>query len=120
MMTKILAGFLIVLIMSSGHPAKRITPPFVEKRDLDFGMIRGHAVLSVEKEEFAVGEQFSVDIRFVNQNANNFFYNPFFCRLLPMPGELVLYDGDQKYLRGFLDFRGGSMRGVSRSDWILV
>ena len=93
---------------------------FAEKRDLDIGIHRGHAVLSVEKQEIVAGERFSVDIRFVNDSGGWFFYNPFFSRLLPVPGELVLYDSDHKYVKGFLDFKGGSRRGVKSSDWVLI
>ena len=60
------------------------------QRDLDMGSCRGYAMLSVRKPKLEIGERFSVDIRFVNKGGGHYFYNPFFIKLIPLPGRLSI------------------------------
>ncbi len=44
-------------------------------------------------------------------------YNWQFNRLLPLPGQLAIYDADRRYLGNLIAFRFGSQRGISGEDW---
>ena len=44
-------------------------------------------------------------------------YNWQFNRLLPLPGQLAIYDADRRYLGNLIAFRSGSQKGISREDW---
>jgi hypothetical protein len=95
-------------------------PPFVEKHDLDWSSYRGYATLTVEKPSVPLGSLLSVDIRFFNSSGGDYFYNPFYRRLIPLPAQLAIYDSTKRYLGDRLAFAGGSRVSVGSKDWTYV
>ncbi|HZF00502.1 MAG TPA: hypothetical protein VE344_01260 [Methylomirabilota bacterium] len=94
--------------------------PFVEKHDLDSGSFRGYSTLTIEKTTIQSGQLFSIDVKFFNNSGGDYFYNPFFDRLIPLPAQLAIYDNDKKYLGDLIEFEGGSQRMVGANDWTRI
>ena len=115
------------------HPSPPITPegitfpvktpvtitatllPELKNHDLGFG----HALLSAPA-AVKLGEKFDIDIRFYNNGGGEYFYNPFFNRLIPLPAQLAIFDSEKKYLGDLIAWQGGSQVGVSASCWTSI
>jgi len=93
---------------------------FSEQKNLDGSSCRGFASLSVKDPRLVLGTVFSADIRFTNKGGGAHFYNPFFCRLLPLPAEMAIYDGKKRYIGDLLSWQGGSRKSVASDDWRFI
>jgi hypothetical protein len=91
-----------------------------DKADLDSGSFRGYATLSLSQTRPRLGERFTADIRFTNRSGGDYFYNPFFNRLVPLPARLAIFDSSKKYLGDLLTWEGGSQKAVSSGDWQFI
>ena len=91
------------------------------QRDLDSGSHRGSATISADKQSVALGEPFSVDIRFLNSGAGGEFYSPFLSGQTPLPARLAIFNSDHKYLGDLFDREGVQRRAMlSAEDWTFV
>ena len=93
---------------------------FVEKHDLGVGSYKSYATLKAEQPSVQIGKFLTVDISFFNTSGGDYFYNPFFCRLIPLPAQLALYDSQKKYVGDLIEWLDGSQRPVLSSDWTFV
>jgi hypothetical protein len=117
-MCRIIAA--VWLTLGIGSLAAHAAPEWTdEKRDLDSGFSRGSATIAVDKPSVALGELFSVDIRFLNSGADEEFYNPFLGGQTPLPGRLVIFGSDHKYLGDLIE-EGGFERTLRPEDWTFV
>ncbi len=108
-----------ILLVSNGRiSSAQGTPaePFHEKQPL----ATGYAVLSVDKPTIKLGERFAVNIRFYNTSSGEYFFNPFFQRLIPKPAQLAIYDSNKQYVADLLTWQGGSRRSVTAGDWTFI
>jgi hypothetical protein len=117
-MRRIIAA--VWLTLGIGSLAAQAAPEWTgEKRDLDSGFSRGSATIAVDKPSVALGEPFSVDIRFLNSGADEEFYNPFLGGRTPLPGRLVIFSSDHKYLGDLIE-EGEFGRTLRPEDWTFV
>jgi len=65
--------------------------------------------LTLKRQRFSLATV-SIDVKFFNNSGGDYFYNPFFDRLIPLPAQLAIYDNDKKYLGGSYRFEGGSQK----------
>jgi hypothetical protein len=98
---------------------------FIEKEDLNsmpnrVGVTIGHATLTVDKTLIQSGQRVEADIQFFNSGSGNYYYNPFFNSLIPLPAQLAIYDHDKKYLCDLIAFVAGSRASVSSRDWTFI
>jgi hypothetical protein len=81
---------------------------------------RGYAKLSLDDGKLRRGERYVVEYTFHNTNGSYWVYNCFFNRLIPLPGQLAIYDSNKEYLGDLLRFEGGSQKGVGDGDWLFL
>ena len=92
------------LTLCAGSLAAQTAPEWTgERRDLDSGSERGSATIAVDQQSVALGEPFSVDIRFFNSSGGEEFYNPFLGGQTPLPARLAIFSSDHKYLGDLLE-----------------
>ena len=91
-----------------------------EKRDLDSHSSRGSATITVDQQSVALGEPFSVDVRFLNSGAGDEFYNPFLRGRTPLPAMLAIFSSDHKYLGDLITRDEVSRRTLSAEDWTFI
>lgn len=87
--------------------------------DLAYGLLRGSATISVEKDAFARGEIIKLEVRF-NASSPGTVFNPYFASLTVQPAELSLFDSNKRYLGNVLDRHYGSFRGPGPNDWVNI
>jgi hypothetical protein len=112
-----------VLMMTNGILSSAQGIPkedFVAVQNLNTGASQGYAVLSINQSTVKLGKKYSIEIRFYNTRGGEYFYNPFFQKLIPLPGQLAIYDKDKNYIADLLTWQGGSRRTVGASDWTFV
>lgn len=80
----------------------------------------GYAKLTLDEGRLRRGERYAVDYSFRNTNGSYWVYNCFFNRLVPLPGELAIYDSNKEYIGDLIRFEGGSRKGVSDADWLFL
>jgi len=109
------------LTLCIGSPAAQAVPEWTgEKHDLDSNSCRGSATIAVDKETVALGEPFSVDIRFLNRGAGDEFYNPFLGGGLPRPAILAIFNSEHKYLGDLIQREETSRVKLGLEDWTFV
>jgi hypothetical protein len=111
----------VLLTLGVGSLAAQTTPEWTgEKRDLDSGSHRGSATISADPQSVALGETFSVDVRFLNSSPGDEFYNPFLGGQTPLPARLAIFSDDHKYLGDLITPEEASRRTFSAGDWTFV
>jgi len=114
------------LVLSCGFVFAQAKPEvkYIESQPLKLGSYRGYARLSVNKTTVKLGGQFNIDIRFVNNSSGDYFYNPFFNRVIPLPAQLAIFDKDKKYLGDLIDQSGSPVTArraaMSTNDWVFI
>lgn len=93
---------------------------FVERHDLNTGAYRGHAEISVANPIITLRQSYTVLIQFFNDGGDNYFFNPDFNGLIPIPACPVMFDKDKRYIEDAWRWMGGSQRGIGPGDWKLV
>ena len=83
------------------------------------GNDKGRVELRLEKLRLRRGELYDAQFIFYNTNSSYWVYNPFFNRLILLPGQLAIYDADKKYV-GELKFDTGSQRSPGDTDWVFL
>jgi hypothetical protein len=111
----------VSLTLAVGSLAAQTAPEWTgAKRDLDSGSYRGSATISADKESVALGDPFSVDIRFLNTGAGDEFYNPFLGARTPLPASLAIFSSDHKYLGDLIERDEVPRVTLSAEDWTFV
>jgi len=79
-----------------------------------------YVTLALGDSLFRLGELYKVDYTSYNGLENCWVYNWAFNSLVPLPGQLAIYDADKKYIGDLIAFTGGSRRTVEASDWVFL
>ena len=109
------------LTLGVGSLAAETAPEWTgEKRDLDSGSYRGSATISADKQSVALGEPFSVDIRFLNSSGGDEFYNPFLGGQTPLPARLAIFSSDHKYLGDLIEREELARETLGAGDWTFI
>lgn len=80
----------------------------------------GYAKIEIKRRRLRRGELYAVKYTFYNTGAAYRVYNCFFNRLIPLPGQLAIYDSNKEYVGDLIRFEGGSQRRVEDDDWLLL
>lgn len=105
---------LIVLVSSSGFAQGY---KFAEEYPFKRGNNQGKVEISLDKTILQKGELTGVNFRFTNTNSAYPIYNWQFMRLLPLPGQLAIYDADKRYIGDLIAFECCSQTAASLADW---
>ncbi len=109
------------LALCVGSLAAQTAPEWAgEKRNLNSGSLRGSATISADRESVALGEPFSVDIRFLNSGGGEEFYNPFLGVQTPLPATLAIFSPDHKYLGNLIERDEAPRNALRAEDWTFV
>jgi hypothetical protein len=80
----------------------------------------GYAKLNIDEPQLHRGERYSVEYTFYNTRGSYWLYNWAFNGLVPLPGQLAIYDSKKEYIGDLLRFVGGSRRTVGDNDWVFL
>ena len=88
-----------------------------EKHDFADGSDKGEINIKIVDSVLERGELYPVEYTFHVTNSSYWVYNWQFVSLLPLPGQLAIYDANKKYIGDLIAFTQGSRRGASEDDW---
>ena len=112
---------ILMLAFSSHRVASQESYKFHEATPLNLSSgERGYAKLSFDDGKPRRGERYIVEYSFYNTSGSYWVYNCFFNRLIPLPGQLAIYDSNKEYIGDLLRFEGGSQKGVADGDWLFL
>lgn len=80
----------------------------------------GNATLTLANTKLRRGEQYHAQYMFQNTRGSYWVYNPFFLRLVPLPGQLAIYDSEKRYIGDLIAFIQGSRTRVGTDNFILL
>lgn len=111
---------LILLILSCSATLCAQTFPFREEYPFVQGGDEGRVMLELKDHRLKPDETYSVEYSFYVTNGSYGVYNWQFIRLLPLPGQLALYNDKKEYAGDFLHWDGGSQRTPADGDWTFL
>jgi hypothetical protein len=95
--------------------------PFREEMPLSLSSgEKGHAELSLPERTLQRGKRYTADYTFRNTGGGYWVYNPLFMRLIPLPGQLAIYNSKKEYVGDLIEWEGGSQKGVTADDWFFL
>jgi len=115
--------FLITAILAfpcSSSLAQNALPLQPEKRLNLSGGEQGHATITMKQPRLRLGETSSVNYTFYNTRSSYWVYNWNFISLVPLPGQLAIYDAEKRYLGDLIRFTGGSRTLVGSNNWLFL
>lgn len=71
---------------------------YAEKRDFTNGSDKGEITIKIAGPVLERGKSYSVEYDFHVTNGSYAVYNWQFVRLIPLPGQLAIYDSNKKYI----------------------
>ena len=77
-------------------------------------------MLELKDQQLKRDETYSVEYTFYVTNSSYDVYNWQFNGLLPLPGQLALYNEKKEYVGDLLSWQGGSQRTPSDGDWTFL
>jgi hypothetical protein len=114
-------GIATILILAPMMAVGQEAFPFREETRLSQSSGEaGYTKLTLKEPQLRRGELASVDYTFYNTNGSYWVYNWGFNRLVPLPGQLAIFDSNRKYLGDLIRFEGGSQKAVGDSDWLFL
>jgi len=90
---------------------------FDEEHPFKLGDDQGKIEIGVDQTVLHEGEWCIVRLKFTNTNGSYPVYNWQFVRLLPLPGQLVIYDANKEYIGDLIAFEMGSRKSPGLNDW---
>ena len=81
---------------------------------------RGRVEITLQGTTLRRGELAEIDYTFFDRSSSYWVYNWNFNRLIPLPGQLAIYDSEKKYVGDVISWEGGSRMGVGDRDWLLL
>lgn len=87
---------------------------------LEMGTHKGSAILSSRSPVNNQQDVFTLDICFVNKSGGDYFFNPFFNQLLPLPAQVALFDQNGNYIKDMVDRIHGSHRVIDQNSWTWI
>jgi hypothetical protein len=114
-------GLMVLLLAAPAMASAQTVFTFREETHLSLTSGEsGYTKLTVKEPRLRRGELSSVDYTFYNTNGGYWVYNWNFIRLVPLPGQLAIYNSDKKYIGDLIQWEGGSQKGVGDSDWLFL
>jgi len=90
---------------------------YQDKNDCGTGFDgRGEVKIKADSRTLKRDQSHRIKYTFLSLGSHD-VYNWQFNRLLPLPGQLAIYDADKRYLGDLIAFRFASQRGISDHDW---
>jgi len=81
---------------------------------------QGHATIAIKQTRLRIGETTSIAYTFYNTRSSYWVYNWNFLPLVPLPGQLAIYDAKKRYLGDLIRFTNGSRTRVGRDNWLFL
>jgi hypothetical protein len=114
-------GLAAILILAPTMATAQTVFPFREETRLSLtNGEAGYTKLTLKEAQLRRGELASVDYTFYNTSGSYWVYNWNFVRLVPLPGQLAIYDSDKKYIGDLIQWEGGSQKAVADRDWLFL
>jgi len=114
-------GVAVILLLGPTMATAQVVFPFREETRLSLSSGEaGYTKLTLKEPQLRRGELSSVDYTFYNTNGSYWVYNWDFMRLVPLPGQLAIYDSSKQYIGDLIQWEGGSRKGVGDSDWLFL
>lgn len=114
MRTYPLTILLIILVSSSGFAQSF---KFADEHPFKLSDNQGRIEIALDQTVLQRGEQYAVNYKFTNTNSSYPIYNWQFMRLIPLPGQLAIYDADKKYIGDLIAFECCSQSSARLADW---
>src|SRR5262249_53328477 len=93
---------------------------FREQSEFANGSDRGKVVLKLEDRALSRSGSYRAEYTFYVTNSSYSVFNWQFNPLLPLPGQLALYNEKKEYVGDLLHWQGGSQRVVTDADWTFL
>jgi hypothetical protein len=110
---------LIAILIGAGLSYGQTTFPYREKTDVDDASRKAEVTIEIAEKVLRQNETYTIKYTFHALNSYE-VYNWQFNQLLPLPGQLVIYDENMRYMGDLIAFSGGSRRMVSDTDWTFL
>lgn len=94
--------------------------PYHDELRYDANGETGRVQIVIENATLRRGEAATVDFTFFNTNGSYWVYNWRFMRLIPLPGQLAIYDSEKHYIGDLIKWERGSRKGVGDDDWLFL
>jgi hypothetical protein len=111
---------LILLILSCSATLCGQAFPFREEHPFAQGGDEGRAMIELKDHRLKRDATYSLEYNFYVTNGSYDVYNWQFISLLPLPGQLAVYNDKKEYVGDFLHWSGGSQRTPSDGDWTFL
>src|SRR5262245_33450892 len=111
---------LVLLILGCYATLCGQTFPFREQYSFARGGNEGRVMLELKDQRLKRDETYSVEYTFYVTNSSYDVYNWQFNGLLPLPGQLALYNEKKEYVGDLLNWQGGSQRTPADGDWTFL
>jgi hypothetical protein len=96
------------------------TFPFRAEYPFARGDDKGRVVLEMKDQRLRRDETYSAEYTFFVTNGSYAVYNWQFVGLLPLAGQLAVYDERKEYVGDLLHWAGGSQKVVANDDWMFL
>src|SRR5436853_5641939 len=93
---------------------------FAGEHPFNLGGDQGKVEITLDETVLHQGEWYGVYFRFTNTNSSYNVYNWQFVSLIPLPGQLAIYDSNQDYLGDLIAFEMGSRKSPGANDWTFL
>ena len=111
---------LISLILSCSAIMYGQTFPFRGEYPFARGDDKGRVMLEMKDQRLKRDETYSAEYTFYVTNGSYDIYNWQFIGLLPLAGQLAIYDERKEYVGDLLYWAGGSQRVIAAGDWMFL
>jgi hypothetical protein len=93
---------------------------YAEKSDFAGASDKGEIAIKIADPVLKLGKAYSVEYDFHVTNGSYAVYNWQFVSLIPLPGQLAIYDSSKIYIGDLIAFTMGSQAGISDDDWTFL
>src|SRR5262245_41055627 len=117
---KTLLLFGAIIVFGCSHARAQRTFPFHDETRYDQSGERGRVEIAIKGTTLRRGELAALDYTFFNTNGSYWVYNWQFSSLIPLPGQLAIYDSEKHYIGDLIQWEGGSRKGAGDDDWLFL
>jgi len=110
----------VLLILSCSPLAHGQTFPFREESSHADGADQGRLILELKDTTLKRDETYLADYTFYVPYSIHEVYNCTFNRLIPLPGQLAVYNEKKEYVGDLFYSSGGSRRLIEDYDWTVL
>src|SRR5437016_1714728 len=93
---------------------------FAGEHPFKLGDDQGKVEITLDNTILRKGDGCPVHVKFTNTNGSYSVYNWQFVSLIPLPGQLAIYDSNRGYLGDLIAFEMGSRKSPGLTDWTFL